>query len=71
MWAATPVGCQPSAQTCFHGCQAHPLPYQPLPRFVLFCAPCRRDGTAKLGDVGLSKIMAGDYVSGVVGTLAW
>lgn len=30
-----------------------------------------RDGTAKLGDVGLSKIMAGDYVSGVVGTLAW
>ncbi|KAL4419698.1 hypothetical protein ABPG75_006796 [Micractinium tetrahymenae] len=30
-----------------------------------------RDGTAKVGDVGMAKIMAGDYVSGVVGTLAW
>ena len=33
-------------------------------------APCR-DGTAKVGDVGMAKIMAGDYVSGVLGTLAW
>ncbi|KAI3425130.1 hypothetical protein D9Q98_008902 [Chlorella vulgaris] len=30
-----------------------------------------RDGTAKVGDVGMAKIMAGDYVSGAVGTLAW
>ncbi|KAL4437815.1 hypothetical protein ABPG77_005727 [Micractinium sp. CCAP 211/92] len=30
-----------------------------------------RDGAAKVGDVGMAKIMAGDYVSGVVGTLAW
>ena len=33
-------------------------------------APCR-DGTAKVGDVGMAKIMAGDYVSGVLGTFAW
>ena len=33
--------------------------------------PLCRDGTAKVGDVGMAKIMAGDYVSGVVGTLAW
>ena len=43
---------------------------------VLLCvcllrpSPCS-DGTAKVGDVGMAKIMAGDYVSGVVGTLAW
>ena len=30
-----------------------------------------RDGTAKLGDVGMARIMANDYVTGVVGTLAW
>ena len=37
------------------------------PQFAVAC----RDGTAKVGDVGMAKIMAGDYVSGVVGTLAW
>jgi len=31
----------------------------------------RRDGTAKVGDVGMAKILQGGYVSGVVGTLAW
>ena len=35
------------------------------------CYSLCRDGTAKVGDVGMAKIMAGDYVSGVVGTLAW
>jgi serine/threonine protein kinase len=30
-----------------------------------------RDGTAKIGDVGMAKILAGDYVTGVVSTLAW
>eukprot|EP00887_Chlorella_sp_A99_P007439 scaffold2.g7439.t1 len=30
-----------------------------------------RDGTAKLGDLGMSRILANDYVTGVVGTLAW
>ena len=35
------------------------------------CTMKCRDGTAKLGDVGLAKIMAGGYVSGAVGTLAW
>ena len=41
-------------------------PLMPLPR--------RRDGTAKVGDVGMAKIMAEDYVSGghgAFGTLAW
>lgn len=40
----------------------------PLP--VLLCA-ARRDGTAKVGDVGMAKILQGGYVSGAVGTLAW
>ena len=31
----------------------------------------RRDGTAKIADVGMAKILARDYVTGVVGTLAW
>lgn len=35
------------------------------------CSPSCSDGAAKVGDVGMAKIMAGDYVSGVVGTLAW
>eukprot|EP00887_Chlorella_sp_A99_P003887 scaffold11.g3887.t1 len=30
-----------------------------------------RDGTAKIADVGMAKILARDYVTGVVGTLAW
>lgn len=30
-----------------------------------------RDGTAKIGDVGMAKFLAKDYVTGVVGTLAW
>ncbi|GAB4815748.1 hypothetical protein N2152v2_002794 [Parachlorella kessleri] len=30
-----------------------------------------RDGTAKVGDVGMAKVLAMDYVSGVVSTLAW
>jgi hypothetical protein len=30
-----------------------------------------RDGTAKIGDVGLARILARDYVSSVVATLAW
>lgn len=38
--------------------------------FGMRCA-LGRDGTAKLGDVGLAKIMAGGYVSSTVGTLAW
>lgn len=33
--------------------------------------PACRDGTAKLGDVGMARIMANDYITGVVGTLAW
>jgi len=30
-----------------------------------------RDGTGKIGDVGMAKILARNYVTGVVGTLAW
>eukprot|EP00887_Chlorella_sp_A99_P005023 scaffold4.g5023.t1 len=30
-----------------------------------------RDGTAKLGDVGMARIIADGYITGVVGTLAW
>ncbi|KAL4447629.1 hypothetical protein ABPG75_004848 [Micractinium tetrahymenae] len=30
-----------------------------------------RDGTAKLGDLGMARLLADNYVSGVVGTLAW
>ncbi|KAI3429894.1 hypothetical protein D9Q98_010205 [Chlorella vulgaris] len=30
-----------------------------------------RDGTGKIGDVGMAKIMNRDYVTGVVSTLAW
>lgn len=30
-----------------------------------------KDGTAKIGDVGMAKILAREYVTGVVGTLAW
>ncbi|KAI7837018.1 hypothetical protein COHA_009096 [Chlorella ohadii] len=30
-----------------------------------------RDGTAKIADVGMAKIMNQDYVTGVVSTLAW
>lgn len=56
----------PASWAPCHGCLALLLS-QTLPCSVSSC----RDGTAKLGDVGLSKIMAGDYVSGVVGTLAW
>ena len=40
---------------------------------ALLVWPCR-DGTAKLGDVGMAKIMAEGYVSGgqgAFGTLAW
>ena len=31
----------------------------------------RSEGVAKVGDVGMAKIMAGEYVTGNVGTLAW
>jgi hypothetical protein len=36
-------------------------------------APHRRDGTAKISDVGMAKIMAREYsgITGNVGTLAW
>jgi hypothetical protein len=30
-----------------------------------------RDGTAKIGDVGMARILAREYVTGVVGTLSW
>ena len=30
-----------------------------------------RDGTAKIADVGMAKFLAKNYVTGVVGTLAW
>lgn len=30
-----------------------------------------RDGTAKLGDLGMARLLADQYVTGVVGTLAW
>ncbi|GAB4814550.1 hypothetical protein N2152v2_001596 [Parachlorella kessleri] len=30
-----------------------------------------RDGTAKIADVGMAKVLQRDYVTGVVGTLAW
>ncbi|KAL4437441.1 hypothetical protein ABPG75_004580 [Micractinium tetrahymenae] len=30
-----------------------------------------RDGTAKIADVGMARILAREYVTGVVGTLAW
>ncbi len=33
--------------------------------------PPGRDGTAKIGDVGMARILAREYVTGVVGTLAW
>ena len=32
---------------------------------------CGRDGTAKIADVGMAKILNRDYVTGVVSTLAW
>ena len=38
---------------------------------MLLVCLTHRDGTAKVGDVGMAKIMAGDYVSGVLGTFAW
>lgn len=31
----------------------------------------RRDGTAKIADVGMAKVLNRDYVTGVVSTLAW
>lgn len=44
---------------------AHAHCPRPLP-------PCCSDGVAKVGDVGLAKILhQGDSVSGYVGTLAW
>lgn len=54
---------------CLSHCTPPPLTLcSPLPP----TAPgCRREGVAKVGDVGMAKIMAGDYVTGVVGTLAW
>jgi Protein kinase domain len=30
-----------------------------------------RDGTAKIGDVGMARILAREYVTGVIGTLSW
>lgn len=30
-----------------------------------------RDGTAKIADVGMARLLARDYISGVVATLAW
>jgi serine/threonine protein kinase len=32
---------------------------------------CCREGLAKIGDVGMSRIMTKDYITGTVGTLAW
>ncbi len=40
------------------------------PLLLLWLTACR-DGTAKIGDVGMAKILAREYVTGVVGTLAW
>lgn len=34
-------------------------------------ALARSDGTAKVGDLGMARLMAGDHISGAVGTLAW
>lgn len=34
------------------------------------CCTCR-DGTAKLGDLGMARLLSDQYVTGVVGTLAW
>ena len=47
---------------------------QPLtsPTRPTAAVPARhRDGTAKIADVGMARILARDYVTGVVGTLAW
>lgn len=30
-----------------------------------------RDGTAKIADVGMARVMAQDYVTGIISTLAW
>ena len=49
--------------------QSHPRLHPLTPLSALYSP--HRDGTAKVGDVGMAKIMAEDYVSGVVGTLAW
>lgn len=38
---------------------------------MMRCCCCCRDGTAKVADVGLAKIMNRDYISGVTATLAW
>ena len=57
----------PSCATTQSTTPALPIP---LHAHLAPCFPCR-DGSAKVGDVGMAKIMAGDYVSGVVGTLAW
>jgi hypothetical protein len=47
-------------------CCPHPTPNYPHP-------PTLSDGTAKIADVGLAKIIAKEYsaVTGAVGTLAW
>lgn len=54
----------------------HAVDFWPLAPPSERCRPPPRppscsDGTAKVGDVGMAKVMAGDYVSGVLGTLAW
>lgn len=38
--------------------------------FLRPCCTCR-DGTAKLGDLGMARLLSDQYVTGVVGTLAW
>jgi hypothetical protein len=53
------------------GCTSAACPW-PEPVFQEIAAPpSSRDGTAKIGDVGMAKIMNRDYVTGVVSTLAW
>lgn len=35
------------------------------------CPSLHSDGTAKLGDLGMARLLSDNYVTGVVGTLAW
>jgi len=53
--SACPLACMPA-------CQQNKLPALPS-----LCS----DGTAKIADVGMAKVLQRDYVTGVVSTLAW
>ena len=46
------------------------MPTPPTPVCGPHPPPCS-DGTAKLGDLGMARLMSANYVTGVVGTLAW